>query len=388
MSEQTGTNKSSRRDFVKMAATGVVGAAVGAVAGNYYGAQTTLTEEENLRVQLEDLKKKIPVQPENEVKIYTWSEYIHDYLLEVFKMNTDINVVYDTFESPDEMRAKVTTGQSGYDVVMVPDYMVPELIDLGLLAELDTVLLPNMIHLDDRFKNPQYDPGIKHSIPYLWGTTGVGWNSAKVTDPVTSWADVFEPERVKKYEKTVTMLEEMREPIGAALKYLGYSINDVDEGHLNEAKELLLAQKPYLAKYTGALEYIPGLAGGRFMISQAYSGDVFVATDDNPDVKYTIPKEGCTVWADNMTVLKNAAHPVAAHAWINYILDPTVIAIISNVRYYANPNKDSFPFLSDRMANDPEINLPEDVYRKLEWLNPPTQEDLQKYQDIWLEVVG
>ena len=124
------------------------------------------------------------------------------------------------------------------------------------------------------------------------------------------------------------------------------------------------------------------------MISHAYNGDVFVAVADNPDVKYTIPDEGCTLWVDNMTVLKDAPHPVAAHAWINYILDPTVMAIISNARYYANPNKDSFPFLSDRMANDPEINLPEDVYRKLEWLNPPTQEDLQKYQDIWLEVVG
>lgn len=379
---------SGRREFLKMAATGVVGAAVGAVAGNYYGAQMTRSQEESLRVQLEDLKKKLPVQPEGEVRVYTWSEYIHDYLIEVFKMNTGISVVYDTFESPDEMRAKVTTGQSGYDVVMIPDYMVPEIAQLGVLAELDTRQLPNMIHLDDRFKNPEYDPGNKHSIPYLWGTTGVGWNSAKVEQPVTSWADVFEPERLQKYEKTVTMLDEMREPIGAALKYLGYSLNDTDEGHLNEAKEILLAQKPHLAKYTGAIEYMPGLVGGRFMISQAYSGDVFYTADENPDIKYTIPAEGCTVWIDNMTVLKNAPHPVAAHMWINYILDPTVIAIISNVRYYANPNKDSFPFLNEKMANDPEINIPEDVYKKLETLKPATQEELEKYQKVWLDVVG
>jgi len=381
-------SKSSRRNFVKMGGTAAIGAAVGALAGNYYGTEMTRGQEESLKAELEDLKKKIPVQPEGEVRVYTWSEYIHDYLIEVFKMNTGITVVYDTFESPDEMRAKVTTGQSGYDVVMVPDYMVPEMIDLTLLAELDTTQLPNIIHLDEKFKNPVYDPGNKYSVPYLWGTTGVGWNSAKVEEPVTSWADVFEPERLQKYEKTITMLDEMREPIGAALKYLGYSLNDTDESHLNEAKEVLLAQKPHLAKYTGAIEYMPGLAGGRFMISQAYSGDIFYTADENPDIKYTIPDEGCTVWIDNMTVLKNARHPVAGHMWINFILDPTVIAIISNVRYYANPNKDSFPFLNEKMANNPEINIPEDVYKKLETLKPPTQEELEKYQKVWLEVVG
>jgi len=381
-------SKSSRRDFVKMAATGVAGAAVGAVAGNYYGAQTTRSEEENLKAQLEELKKKSPLLPEKEVRVYTWSEYIHDYLIEVFKMNTGINVVYDTFESPDEMRAKVSTGQSGYDVVMVPDYMVPEMIELGVLAELDTAQLPNIIHLDDLFKNPAFDPGNKYSIPYLWGTTGIGWNSAKVTEPIMSWADVLEPDKVRKYEKTVTMLEEMREPISAALKYLGYSLNDTDDAHLEEAKQILLKQKPYLAKFAGANEYIPGLAGLRFMISQAYSGDVFVAADENPDIKYTIPDEGCTLWVDNMTVTKNAPHPVAAHMWVNYILDPTVIAIISNVRYYANPNKDSFPFLNKDVAEDPAIYPPEDVYKKLEILKPATPEELEKYQKVWLEVVG
>lgn len=381
-------SKSNRRDFVKLAATGLVGAAAGAVVGDYYGVQTTKSQEENLRAELEETKKKIPRQPEKEVRVYTWSEYIHEYLIEVFKMNTGIDVVYDTYESPDEMRAKVTTGQSGYDVVMVPDYMVPELIVLGLLTELDTTQLSNAIHLDDKFKNPAFDPENKYSIPYLWGTTGVGWNSAKVTDGVNSWADVFEPEKLGKYQKTVTMLEEMREPIGAALKYLGYSLNDTDDAHLNEAKEILLAQKPYLAKYAGANEYIPGLAGLRFNISQAYSGDVFVAAEENPDITYTIPEEGCTLWVDNMTVPKDALHPVAAHMWINYILDPTVIAIISNTRYYANPNKDSVPFLNPDVAEDPAIYPPEEVYKKLEILKPATQEELEKYQKLWLDVVG
>jgi spermidine/putrescine transport system substrate-binding protein len=354
-----------------MAATGVAGLAVGAVAGNYYGSQTTRTQEK-----------------ENELRVYTWSEYIAEDLIGLFQSTTGINVIYDTYESPDEMRAKVTSGQSGYDVVMVSDYMIPEFIDLGLLMELDTAQLPNTIHLDDKFTNPEFDPGDKHSIPYLWGTTGIGWNSAKVTDPVTSWADVFEPERVSKYEKTVTMLEEMRETIGAALKYLGYSINDTDQDHLDQAKQVLLAQKPYLAKYTGALEYIPGLSAGRFMISHAYSGDVFVAAEENPDITYTIPDEGCTIWVDCMTLPKNAPHPVAAHMWINYILDPAVIATISNVRYYANPNKDSVPFLYKEISEDPTIYPPEEVYKKLEILKPASQQDLEKYQKVWLDVVG
>ena len=364
-------SKPSRRDFVKMAATGLVGAAIGAVAGNYYGSQTTSVREK-----------------ENEVRVYTWSEYIAEDLIGLFKTTTGINVVYDTYESPDEMRAKVTTGQSGYDVVMVPDYMVPEFVQLNLLTELDTAQLPNMVHLDDKFRNPSFDPDNKHSIPYLWGTTGIGWNSAKVAAPVKRWADILDPEKVSKYGKTVTMLDEMREPIGAALKYLGYSINDVDDAHLSEVKTILLKQKPYLAKFTGANEYIPGLAGSRFLISQAYSGDVFVAAEENANVKYTIPDEGCTLWVDNMTITKNSLHPVAAHMWVNYILDPAVIAIISNVRYYANPNKDSVPFLNKDIADDPAIYPPEDVYKKLEILKPATPEELDKYQKIWLDIVG
>jgi spermidine/putrescine transport system substrate-binding protein len=286
------------------------------------------------------------------------------------------------------MRAKVSPGQSGYDVVMVTDYMLPEFVDLGLLAELDAALLPNLVHLDDKFKNPDYDPGNKHSVPYLWGTTGIGWNSAKVVEPVTSWADVFELEKVQRYRKLVTMLDDMRETIGAALKYLGYPLNDLDDGHLNEAKELLLAQKPHLAKYTGALEYIPGLASERFMVSHAYSGDVFVAQEDNPDVAYTIPQEGCTLWVDNMTLLKESAHPVAAHMWINFIMDPAVMAIISNSRYYANPNKDSVPFLNSDVIEDPGIYPPEEVYEKLEILKPVTPAEMEKYEKVWLDVVG
>jgi len=371
-----------------MAATGVVGAAAGAVAGSYYGTQTTLTQEQSLRAELENLKKKIPVQPESEVRVYTWSEYIKEELIDIFKENTGINVIYDTFESTDEMRAKVSPGQSGYDVVMITDYIIPEMVDLGVLAELDTTLLPNIIHLDDKFRNPDFDPGLKHSIPYLWGTTGIGWNSAKVADPVTGWADVFDPAKVQRYNKAVTMLDDMRETIGAAMKYLGYSLNDTDDGHLDEAKRILLAQKPYLAKYTGALEYIPGLASERFLVSHAYGGDVFVSKEDNPGIRYAIPKEGCTIWTDNMTVLKDAPHPVAAHAWINYILEPTVIATISNFRYYANPNKDSYALLNKEMAEDPEISIPEDVFRKLERMTTFTPEELKKYEQVYLDVVG
>jgi len=365
-------SKSSRREFVKLAATGLVGAAVGAAVGSYYATQTMPR----------------PVEKEAEVRVYTWSEYIYEGLIDLFESTTGIDVVYDTYESTDEMRAKVTPGQSGYDMVMVVDYMIPEFANLGLLAELDATLLPNLVHLDDKFKNPDYDPGNKHSVPYLWGTTGIGWNSARVQEPITGWADVFEPERVGKYAKTVTMLDDMRETIGAALKYLGYSLNDLDDGHLEEAKEVLLTQKPYLAKYTGALEYIPGLAGERFTISHAYSGDVFVAAEDNPDVAYTIPEQGCTLWVDNMTVLKNAPHPTAAHAWINFILDPAVMATISNNRYYANPNKDSFALLNRDVAEDPAIYPPEDVYEKLEIMKPNTPEELKKYENIWLDVVG
>lgn len=380
--------KSSRRDFIKVAAAGAVGLGVGAVAGNTIATSSLSAEKAQLEGRIDELQKKIGRSYSGTVKVYNWSEYIAEGLLETFKDEYGVDVVYDTFESMDEARSKIFVGNSGYDVVVLTDYVIPDAIAGGYLAELDYDNIPNAKHVDDKFKSPSYDPGNKYTLPYMWGTTGLGWNTKEVAEGVTRWSNVFDESFLKKYNKRVTMMTEGRELIGAALKSLGRSLNSVDDNELQEAKQALLKQKPYLAKYADATDYIPGLAGGQFWVSHAYNGDIYVAKGDNPDLKYVIPKEGATLWVDNMTIAKGAPNKAAGEAFINYVLKPEVDALISNFRYYANPNKDARDLVLPAIRDDAGIYPPPEVVAKLEIERPFNAEEKAKWDKIYTEVIS
>lgn len=380
--------KSSRRDFIKVGVAGALGLAVGGVAGNQLGASSASSQVSQLQSQVDELKKKIGRSYSGTVKVYNWSEYIAEGLLGTFKEEYGVDVVYDTFESMDEARSKIFVGNSGYDVVVFTDYVIPDAIAGGFIQPFNYDNIPNLKHVDDKFKNPPYDPGNKYSLPYMWGTTGFGYNPAQVSETVDAWSLLFDESFLKKYSKKVTMLSEAREMIGATLKSLGYSLNSVDDAQLQQAKQALLKQKPYLAKYADATDYIPGLAGGQFLVSQAYNGDVYVAKADNADLKYVIPKEGCTLWVDNMTIAAGAPNKDAGEAFINYILEPEVDALISNFRYYANPNKDANALVLPTIGSDPGIYPPADVYSKLEIEKPFNADEKAKWDKIYTEVIS
>jgi len=380
--------KSSRRDFIKLAVTGALGLAVGGIAGNTIATSGLDAERARLQGQIDELQKKIGRSYSGTVKVYNWSEYIAEGLLQTFKDEYGVDVVYDTFESMDEARSKVFVGNSGYDVVVLSDYVIPDGIEGGFLEELDYDNIPNFKHVDDKFKDPPYDPGNKYSLPYMWGTTGLGVNTKEVAEKVTGWKNVFDENFLKEYSKKVTMISEARELIGAALKYLGHSLNSVDDNELEEAKQALLAQKPYLAKYADATDYIPGLAGGQFFVSHAYNGDVYVAKDDNPDLEYVIPNEGATLWTDNMTIAKGAPNKAAGEAFVNYILSPEVDALITNFRYYANPNKDANELVLPVIKEDPAIYPPPEVMAKLEIERSFNAEEKAKWDKVYTEVTS
>jgi spermidine/putrescine transport system substrate-binding protein len=380
--------KNSRRDFIKVGVTGVLGLAVGGLVGNQLGASSASSQVSQLQSQVDELKKKVGRSYSGTVKVYNWSEYIAEGLLETFKDEYGVDVVYDTFESMDEARSKIFIGNSGYDVVVFTDYVIPDAISGGFIQPLNHDNIPNLKHVDDKFKDPPYDPGNKYSLPYMWGSTGFGYNTAEVSETVDAWSSLFDESFLNKYSKKVTMLSEARELIGAALKSLGYSLNSVDDGQLEQARQALLKQKQYLAKYADATDYIPGLAGGQFLVSQAYNGDVYVAKDDNPDLKYVIPKEGCTLWVDNMTIAAGAPNKDAGEAFINYILEPEVDALISNFRYYANPNKDATDLVLPTISSDPGIYPPSDVYAKLEIEKPFGADEKAKWDKIYTEVIS
>ena len=322
-----------------------------------------------------------------QLNVYNWSDYIGETTIKDFEKEFGCKVNYDNYSSNDELLAKIQSGATGYDVIVPSDYAVQILRKLGLLEPLDMGRITNFNNIGEKFRAPPFDPGppteqYKYSIPYQWGTTGIGYNSAKVTDEVKGWAILWNT----KYKDKITMLKEMREVIGTTLKFLGYSVNDTNPDHLQEVKAKLLEQKPLVRAYTTDT-YMNLLAQGDSWLSQGWSGDVYQVAADNEDVRYVIPEDGTIIWMDNMAILKDAPHKDLAHEFINYILRPEVSAGISNYVWYANPNEASHEFTDPEIINDPSIYPPEDVMARLEFLEE-LGEYTQQMNDVWIEVLA
>ncbi len=381
----------SRRDFLKVGVVGGVSALAGVGLGTLVGTTLKQPEVDRWRDEVASLREQLGLPPlVDQVNVYNWSEYIADGLLQIFREEFGVAVNYITFESTDEVWATLAAGQTPFDVVMLTDYLIPDAIDADLIQPLPKAAIPNMKFIADKYKDPPYDPNNDYSAPYVWGTTGIGWNEDRVTGGVTGWSEMFDANSggfLETHNKKVTMIPDMRETIGAALKFLGYSMSDTDSSHLNEAETLLKQQKPYLATYADATAYIPNLATGQYNASHAWNGDVFVAADESDfSIKYTIPKEGGTLWVDNMVIPTNAPNPRTGAAWIDYVLRPEVVAHITDWRFYANPSTLADTLVSQEVLDDPQIYPPQDVLAKLEILRPLTQEELEALDAVWTRV--
>ncbi|MEM1583865.1 MAG: spermidine/putrescine ABC transporter substrate-binding protein [Nitrososphaerota archaeon] len=386
-----------RRDVLKIMVSGVLGLAIGGVGG-YISRQS---EVESLKKEVEALSKEIKlekVELEPNLYIYNWTYYINRNIVDWWARENGVSIVYDTFESLDEVVAKLQTGTSGYDLAVVSDSPLQELANLGVLEPIDLKKIPNFKYVPERFKNPYYDPGNKYSVIYSYGTTGLGWNSQEVSPEVTAWADVFEVDRhLEKYKGKITMHTDTIETFGAALIYLGRDPTSTKDEDLREAVELLKKQKPYLAGYASTEEYMAGLEAGRFLISHAYNGDIagiIYASDEREItitknleyISYTVPEEGALAWADNFVIPKGAKNIEAAHAFINFILDPVISAICTiTVKYPFPTGKDYVP---EELRNDPVIFTPDELLDKLYWTRPFTPEERAKRAEYWLELMA
>lgn len=387
MAEET-----SRRNFLKVGLVGGVGALAGIGLGSVVGSTLRQGEVDRWRAEVTRLREDFGLPDvADTVNVYNWSEYIADGLHEIFRQQFGAGVNYITFESTDEAWATLVAGLSEFDVVMLTDYLIPDAIEAGLIQPLPKQFIPNMRFIAEKYEDPSYDPGNEYSAPYVWGTTGIGWNENLVDEDVTGWAQMFDTSAngfLARHEpKGITMIDDVRETIGAALKASGYSMNSMDPSHLEVAEELLLAQKPFLTDYADATAYIPSLANGTFAVSHAWNGDVFVAAEDSDfPIRYTIPEEGGTLWVDNMVIPANAPNPETGAAWINFILRPEVVAHITNWRFYANPSTLADTLVNPDVLDDPEIYPPDDVLAKLEIFDPLTEEELDLLDEIWERV--
>jgi spermidine/putrescine-binding protein len=331
----------------------------------------------------------------NELSVYNWADYIDEELLANYEKEFGVKVIYDTFASNEDLLAKLQAGATGYDVIVPSDYMVAQMLELGMLAEIDQNNIPNLKNMDPFFLDAPYDPGNIHCVPYQWGTTGIAYQTAVAGDTLPdSWAVIFDPEQAKKWSEAggINVLNDQRELIGAALLYLGYSINDKDEAHLEEAKNVLLAAKPYIKTFNSEDYDDSLLIPGEVAISHAWSGDAAKAYWETLDEEteesawgYVIPKEGAFVWQDNLCVTATSTKKATAEHFMNYLLDAQTGAAITNFTYYASPNAAAQEFIVDEIKNDPGIYPPQDVIAKLEWAES-LGETIFVYDRMWTEI--
>jgi putrescine transport system substrate-binding protein len=333
------------------------------------------------------------------VNVYNWSDYVGEGVLEDFTAETGIKVVYDVYDSMEILETKLLAGGSGYDVVVPTDRNLARLIQAGIMQPLDKSKIPNLSHQWDAIRQrlETYDPGTEHSTNYMWGTTGIGFNVAKIAEimpdaPLDSWALVFDPDVVSKFKDCgIHFLDSPDDIIPAALAYLGLPPDSKDPAELEQAGELLMTIRPNVQKFHSS-EYINALANGDICIAIGYSGDVLQARDradeagNDVEIGYSIPKEGALMWLDSFAIPADAPHPEEALAFINFMLDPQIAARNSNYVYYANGNKDSQQYLDADVIDDPAIYPPEAVIDNLFTTTPNDPKVQRVVTRLWTRI--
>jgi len=312
--------------------------------------------------------------------VYNWSYYVAEDTIPRFEKEFGVKVVYDNYSSNEELIAKLQAGATGYDLIFPSGYVIETMRVMGLLEELDLSNIPNLKNIEKRFINLHFDPNNKYSIPYLWGTTGIGYSAEKVNEHVEGWDILWNG----KYKGRISMLDDMRGLANAALKLLGYGINTTKPEEIEAAKQLLIKQKP-LVKFYSSDTYIDFLKSGDIWLCQGYSGDVFQVMKENKSVKYVIPKEGSDIWIDNMCIPKGARNKYTAEVFINYLLRPEVAAGISNFTWYANPNGASHKFIKPEIMNNPAIYPGEEILDRCEF-QKDAGEATKFYEDLYNQV--
>jgi putrescine transport system substrate-binding protein len=331
----------------------------------------------------------------NVVNVFNWTNYIDAKAIPSFEKATGIKVNYDLMDQNDALEAKLLAGKSGYDVVVPTSSFFGEQVRAGLYQPIQRDKLKNYGNLDPRLMQrlEKYDPGNVYGVPYMWGTSGIAYNvdaiNARMPNaPVDSWRMLFDPAIVSKFKDCgVTLLDAGDELVETALIYLGRDPDSEDRDDLLAAIDVIAKVQPYI-RYFQSTSYVDDLANGEICLALGWSGDVFQAGKSaraGVKINYRIPKEGAIVWFDIMAIPKDAPHPEAALLWIDHILDPAVVAGISNAIFYANPNQTSWPLLSSAVRDNPVIFPPADVMGRLIAVAPKSQRFVRMRNRAWTQ---
>ena len=339
--------------------------------------------------------------PEEKVlNVYNYSDYIAEDTIPKFEQASGIKVTYDVFDSDEMVETKLLAGGSGYDVVVPTLNFFGRQIEAGVFLPLDKSKIPNLANLDPEVMKriAQQDPDNKYGVPYMIGTTGIGYNVDKIkaifgsTDIANSWDLVFKPENISRLKECgVTILDTPSDMIPIALNYLGLDPQSKDPAQIQQAADLIKKIRPYVQNFHSS-QYVTSLANGSTCLAVGWSGDIIQArdraeeADNGVHVAYSIPREGAPQWFDMLAIPKDAKHPENAYAFINYLLQPEVAAANTNFIHYANPVPKATPLVSEEIRNDPTIYPPADVSAKMFTysINPPEVDKL--YTRLWTEI--
>ena len=317
--------------------------------------------------------------PEAELNVYNWLDYIGEGVIESFEEKYGVKVNYDLFDDIYAAYEVLGDDGAGYDVSFPIGVDVPDFISRGVLQPLDLSLIPNIANLGEEWTNPGYDPGNAHSVPYVWWTTGVGYDTTRITEPPTSSNALWDP----RWSGHISMMDDYAETFGLTLIQQGFSANTTNTSELDQALARLQEQKPLVRTYTN--DTVTTMAAGDVWIGMIWGSDVYQISLEREDenVAYYIPEEGGVRGSDTMAIYSGAQHPIAAHLFINHMLDAEVSASNTNYIGYMGPNLAAQEFIDEAILNDPGVNPDKAVLDKLEELLDLPNDVDQHYLDRW-----
>lgn len=329
-------------------------------------------------------------ETDGDLAFFNWSEYMDPDLIAAFQDEFGVNVTEDFYPSNEEMFAKVSAGGTGYDVIVPSDYMISILISEGMIMELQKDAIPNHVNVSDKFNDPPFDPGSVHTLAYQWGTTGIGVDLG-VTGPDVplTWGLLFDADLAEEYGLSgkISLLDDPRETVGAALKYLGYSLNSTSADELAEAEAVIADAVSRVAAFDSD-QYSELVVAGETIVGHGYSGNfLWDFEEGESEYTYFVPDEGGTKWVDGMAILADAPHPCTAHAFINFLLDAQNGAQLTNYNWYASPNAAAEQYIDQEVLDNQIIYPSQATMDRLEFIKDTGEFEIE-YTDALTRARG
>ncbi|KAF5038245.1 MAG: spermidine/putrescine ABC transporter substrate-binding protein [Sedimentibacter saalensis] len=316
------------------------------------------------------------------LNVLNYDIYMDKTLISEFEKENNVTIKYDTYSTPEEMYIKAKAGASDYDLIISSEYMIERMISEGMVNKLNFDNIPNYQFIDEEFKNQPYDPNNEYAVPYFWGTLGILYNKTTVDASSDSWSMLWD----EKYSQRIIMMDSQRDAFAAALKLLGYSLNTVDEKELDEAKALLIKQRPLVMAYItdGAPDIMINEEADMALV---WSGEAVSAMSENENLDFVIPKEGSNIWIDAMFIPSTTKNQPLAEEFINFLCSKEATLRNIDEVWYSTVHTEAIKEVDEELLNNSAFNIPSEDIKKMEMFRDP-KEFIDLYTSRWTEIMA